>query len=297
MHQRVAGVRTPVVAGRPGLAIYRSEPRWTGEVRFLPENLIEPLRVRKPQRWFVNSMSDLFHEKLPFEQIAAAFGIMAAAPRHTFQVLTKRPERMQEWFEWVARYGRAASPGAVVRSAAETVLREQVESGAIKEPWGRRGDLDKILPFSHRWPLPNVILGVTAEDQQRADERVPVLIATPATRRFISVEPQLEAVDLSRYLMAIDAQECGLDDDPLAAGLLQQAMYEGNASAPVLIHQVICGAESGPGARPFDDDWARALRDQCAKADVAFFLKQRLERGHKVSLPMLDGRQHVEQPR
>lgn len=183
-----------------GLArIGKNGPRWTGKVRLIQDVLEEPLRWKKPRRVFVNSMSDLFHENLTDTEIGKMFGVMAVARRHTFQVLTKRPNRMQSWF----------SPRAPI--------------------------------------IPNVWLGVSVEDQQRADERIPLLLATPAAVRFVSYEPALGPVDLRPYLYG--------DVTPH-------------------LDWVIVGGESGPGARPFDVAWARDVVAQCRAAGVACFTKQ-----------------------
>lgn len=231
----------------------RGLPKWTGEVRFVAEHLADPLRWKRPRRIFVNSMSDLFHEKLLSEEIAAIFGVMAAAPRHTFQVLTKRPERMREWFEWAAtatcRDGRHAGPAAAcLDEAAFTLSVDGLFPDAIA-----KADHDT-------WPLPNVILGVTAEDQQRWNERVPVLLDTPAALRMVSVEPQLEMVR-SDVTWAPDTFIAPIDALKAAPGL------------PV-IDWIITGGESGPGARAYDLAWARALKGQCETSGTAFFMKQ-----------------------
>lgn len=204
---------------------------WSGRVRFVPNALGEPLRWRKPRRVFVNSMSDLFHESLSNEQVAAVFGVMAACPQHTFQVLTKRAERMREWFEWLA-----------FDCCDENGPPEPVVCGIHAA--NHCADVDHLgLPAT--WPLFNVWLGVSAEDQKRADERVPHLLATPAVVRFVSVEPQVGHVDLSAFL----SHEIGLD-------------------------WAIIGGESGSRARLFDIAWARQLKEQCTDAGVAFFMKQ-----------------------
>jgi protein gp37 len=259
--------------GQPyhGLAVMgEHRPRWTGEVRLVPEHLADPLRWRRPRRVFVNSMSDLFHEKLANEEIAAVFGVMAAAQAHTFQVLTKRPERMREWFEWVVSVG----PSAHVLGAARGVRWYAWDRlGSFRHPLGY-DDTAAVSPSwsgeapSWPWPLPNVWLGVTAEDQRRADERLPLLLQTPAAVRFVSVEPQLEHVFFQREWIGADR-----------------------------VYWVIGGAESGPGARPFNEAWARSLRDQCQAFGAAFFYKQTVVAGRKVSTPDLDGRRWVEFPR
>lgn len=136
-----------------------------------------------------------------------------------------------------------------------------------------------MIPWE--WPLPNVVLMVSAENQEQADKRLPHLMATPAAVRGVSVEPMLGPVDLYRFLRWTQ-----VDDGP----------WPRSKIVPRL-DWVIAGSESGHGARPMNEDWVRSLRDQCAAAGVAFMYKQRLERGRKVSLPLLDGVQHAEMPR
>lgn len=231
----------------------RKEARWTGKVLTLPEKLNEPLRWRKPQRIFVNSMSDLFHEDVPDEFIAAVFGVMAACPQHTFQCLTKRPERMRAWFE------RASGSPADVLSAALTRHYDDDFACAVANyvnGWSRwRNMTDDGNPLDgsmRRWPLPNVHLGVSVEDQQRANERIPLLLETPAAVRFLSMEPLLGPVDLA-YAAFNGADSLG--------------SLEG-------LHWVIVGGESGPGARPCHVDWIRSIVKQCRAAGVPVFVKQ-----------------------
>jgi protein gp37 len=223
--------------GQPyeGLALRKaSGPAWTGEVRFVPEHLGDPLRWQRPRRVFVNSMSDLFHEKVTNEQIAAIFGVMAASPQHTFQVLTKRPERMVEWFKWVASRELPLrtlkhSPMIVCALEAQEILGAQ---------WTTK------LP--RLWPLPNVWMGVSCENQKAANERVPLLLQTPAAVRFVSAEPLLGPIDFTR---PAEIEERALD-------------------------WVIVGGESGPGARPCDVAWIRSIAEQCQEAGTACFVKQ-----------------------
>lgn len=257
------------------------EQRRTDVAPFLDTvKLAEVLRRRKPTTYFWCDMTDMFGEWVPDEWIASCFGVMAATPQHTHQVLTKRAKRMREWFEWIGSrhtgtlFGSAGAFGVDV------------------------GPLNGIT-----WPLPNTWLGVSAEDQQRADERIPYLLETPAAVRFVSAEPLLGPIDFTRLGVS------RMPGDPPGPGeLLSVDALEGTVStlqmartvhtAPVAcIDWLIAGAESGPGARPMQDDWVRSLRDQCANAGVAFFLKQKLnERGHKVSLPLLDGVRHDAMP-
>lgn len=264
-----------------------SGPRWTGKARFVGEHLADPLRWQRPRRIFVDSTSDLFFEAFTNEQIAAVFGVMAAARQHTFQVLTKRPERAVEWFKWAER--------ADIAKHAIEALRGYVETGC-----GSAFDPDA-------WPLPNVWLGVSVEDQRRADERIPLLLQAPGAVRFLSMEPLLGQVDLSEWMApmstcgscnAVHAGEpdvcpsCGRDDLITTWGaqehedLLSGARYapspeelragvwsDGILTRPQ-IDWVICGGESGHGARPMHPAWARSLRDQCAEAGVPFLFKQ-----------------------
>ena len=222
----------------------------------IPEHLADPLRWRKPRRIFVNSMSDLFHESLSNEQIAQVFGVMAKAYWHTFQVLTKRPERAVEWFEWAAG-GRHVWPAAQLHPWPDWALRE-VNRGA--------GDVG--------WPLRHVWIGASVENQATADERIPHLLRVPAAVRFLSCEPLLSAVDL------LTPTFNGAD----------------SFSAMADIHWVIAGTESGPRRRPADMAWLRDLRDQCVGARTPFFLKQMEVDGRVAHAPELDGRQWSEFP-
>jgi protein gp37 len=220
-------------------------PRWTGAMRLALSKLDEPTRWRKPRRVFVNSMSDLFHESLTHEQIAAVFGVMAQCPQHVFQVLTKRSGRMRGWFEWVEgkqdeRPEFSPPPDHIVTTCA-------VNLGA---------QIDQIV---RPWPLPNVWLGVSVENQEYADERIPDLLTTPAAVRFVSYEPAIGPVDFFAFL------KTELRDQSLE-GL-------GTRDMPGL-DWIICGGESGPGARPFNAAWARQTMAQCRDAGVACFVKQ-----------------------
>jgi protein gp37 len=221
------------------------------DVAVHPERLDQPLRWIEPRRIFVNSMSDLFHEAVPDELIDRVFGVMALAPRHTFQILTKRPERMRDY------------------------LRRH-DLHRLDPIWTAMWGLRTHAMRPDHWPLHNVWLGVSVEDQHAADERIPLLQRTPAAVRWISAEPLLGSLDLSPWLTCLDVETAGLVDDPLAATLLGNAMRTGNAAGPRLktIDWVVVGGESGPNARPMSPDWARLLRDQCAAAGVPFLFKQ-----------------------
>lgn len=242
-HCYAAGVaRRGMQPAHVGLVNQRGH--WTGEVRLLHERLAEPLHWRKPRRVFVCSMSDLFHDDVPDDFIDRVFAVMALAPQHTFQVLTKRPDRMRKWFDPI---------GGVMR-------RDFVGVHAA------RGS-SRMPPFD--WPLFNVWLGVSCEDQQRADERIPLLLQTPAAVRFVSAEPLLGPVDLR--LTAGKTCTCtGSCRGRAGLGIgWRCALDEGKR-----IDWVIVGGESGPGARPCNVAWIRSIVEQCRGASVPVFVKQ-----------------------
>ena len=199
------------------------------QIQFHPERLQQPLKWRKPQRIFVNSMSDLFHPEVTFEQLFEIASAMLATPQHTYQVLTKRPERLPLWVSVIKQL-------------------QNVCNGSMVNP-------PRINP------LPNVWLGVSIENQKAADTRIPLLMQTPASVRFLSCEPLLEAVNLDKFLV------------------LENGWHKGNAE--LVRHMdhicrawVIAGGESGPGARPCHLPWITSIVEQCKSAKVPCFVKQ-----------------------
>jgi protein gp37 len=257
-----AGLTKPSKAG----------PVWTGRVNLAPDHILtKPLSWRKPKRIFVNSMSDLFHEAVPDEWIDRVFAVMALAPQHQFLLLTKRPLRMQNYTR------NPATPGRIARALVDMMIAGKLPKHAVTDdswPVQSEGDID--LPddiFLRQWPLSNCWKGVSVEDQPRADERIPILLDTPAAVRWISAEPLLEALDLRVYM-----------PNALWSNLASWKQPE--------LDWIVAGAESGPGARPCDLEWIRSLRDQCASSGAPFFWKQHVENGRKISLPMLDGVTH-----
>lgn len=221
--------------------------RWTGKIRLVPEKLDEPLRKRKPRRIFVDSMGDLFHEGVPDEFIDKVFAISSLAPQHTLQVLTKRGERMRDYFASPYRF-------AFIEGEAQAIYAKR--TGEDPSMWLAVQD------------LPNVQLGVSVEDQKTADERIPLLLQTPAAVRFVSLEPLLERIELRRRTWWT------ADGTRHTAG----PHLEG-------IHWAIVGGESGPGARPCDVEWIRYLVRQCREAKVPVFVKQM---GSQPVLPVED---------
>lgn len=268
------------------------QARWNGTLKFVGNHLADPIKWRKPKRIFVNSMSDLFHAAVSDEHIAAVFGVMAACPQHTFIILTKRSKRMREWFAWIANQPTGLStirksPRLVSRLEADKIL----NPGNIGRPLGTESQ-------PHQWPLPNVWIGVSVENQPAADERIPDLLATPAALRLLSCEPLLDEVDLH----AIQIPD---EDRGLRFSALQHQHDDRYGQSDRVIDWVIAGCESGPGARRCEVEWLRSLRDQCGSASVPFFLKQahfgpgigmvpgtKRAKGGIYKLPSLDGKQH-----
>ena len=254
---------TDIAAGRdPGRKRHYIEAideagRWTGKLIPVPEALDDPRRWRKPRRVFVNSMSDLFHESVPFDFVDRVFQTMAGCPQHTFQILTKRAARMAGYF-------------LTTRPTVKTTC------GA--------------------WPLPNVWLGTSVEDQQRADERIPWLLKCPAAVRFLSCEPLLGPLDLWKWLVPggradWQCQKCGgffagRGDCPHchAGPIYSSGSHVANKRDPLNrftghrngqpLDWVIVGGESGHDARPCDIAWSRWIVGQCKHARTRCFVKQ-----------------------
>lgn len=203
--------------------------------------LSQPLSWKKPKKIFVCPRADLFHDDVPDSFIDRAFAVMALAPQHTFQVLTKRSRRMQEY---MSGGGRAAAVFDLMRNSELGYMANQA----------------KLPPQS--WPLPNVWLGVSVEDQAAANERIPLLLKTPAAVRWISAEPLLGPVSL-RWLAAFPENSPNTATNP-----------SGRTDGLRRLDWVVVGGESGQKARPMSPDWARGLRKQCADSGVPFYFKQ-----------------------
>lgn len=211
-----------------------------------PARLSEPLRWRTPQVVAVGFMGDLFHPDLFTQVIAAAFGVMAATPQHTYLLLTKRPVQAKRFFEELAEVARNTGRAIDTQLQVSAEVFVDLPKHAVKGSY-----------LSFPWPLPNVWLGVSAEDQATADERLRVLRRLPAAHRWLSLEPQLGAVDLSYHLN-------------LHSGTVPSESCRS-------LDWVVQGCESGALRRPFGLAWARKTRDQCRAVGVPYYLKQRSE--------------------
>jgi len=206
-----------------------------GEVSWFADRLEQPLHWRKPQRIFVGNMTDIFHPDVKQNWLNLIFHVMAHSPQHTFMLCTKRPDRMEQYINGVINSGMTWREGLTGR------------------------------------PLPNVWIGTTIWDQPSADERIPILLRTPAAKHYVSYEPALGPVDGRKYMRPRQQFFNAIAD--VCANILGEPVPSVDAGEPGL-DWVICGGENGPGARPMHPDWPRSLRDQCQAAGVPFFFKQ-----------------------
>lgn len=214
---------------------------WTGEVFIHQSVLSKPISWKKPRMIFVNSMSDTFHEKVPFEFIDAIMKVAGICQQHIFLILTKRPERMAKYFQ-----------ERQIRRAQFRMVTKMAKGG---------------ISVSNVDVLPNVWLGTTIENQEQADKRIPHLLKCPSAVRFVSCEPLLGNIDLTKIWE--NNADVWIDSLRGKHGLAYPLQGKNNR-----IDWVIAGGESGHHARPMHPDWARSLRDQCQSAGVPFFFKQ-----------------------
>ena len=255
----------------------RMQPRFGNPVRFAAQDadkvelfldlkmLTQPLRWKRPRTIFVCSMTDLFLESVPNEWIQVIFGVMLMSPHHRFQVLTKRADRMRSFMTWLTEF----------KSTSACVAELLVWQLDVAKQWPLTAER-AIAVGKLGSPPSNIWLGVSAEDQKRAEERIPVLLDTPAAVRFVSLEPLLGGIDLTRLEMAPDQYR---GQRGYRAGIRVDALRNKHVESGVLrglggLDWVIVGGESGKGARPMHPDWARSLRDQCLSASVPFHFKQ-----------------------
>jgi len=230
--------------------------RWNGRTALVESALDWPLHRHKPKRIFICSMGDLFHEPVPDEWIDRVIAIIALCPQHEFVLLTKRVERMHDYI-------------------------------------CDRVDRAQMTTQQHLWPLPNLTIGTSAGTQAELDDRVPLVLATPAARRIVSLEPLLEAVDLRRHIGGSDGDidenrpggsccRCGCEWE--ADGRLNRDVaHQCPEGFGPRLNGVICGPETGPGRRPCDPAWIRAVVEQCRDAGVAVFVKAFPMPGNRIS--------------
>ena len=227
---RLAGTRMKHHPSRAGLTQEsKAGPVWTGEVRLNETALLDPLKWKRPRRIFWNAHGDTFHDAVPDAWIDRVFAVCALTPQHTHMILTKRSERMRQYVTGGGMINRKMAIWRAMYGEASTRVASEVLDGWYGGP------------SAAQWPLRNVWLGVSVEDQTRADERREDLRYTPAAIKFVSYEPALGPVDWSGW---------------------------------GFVDQIIGGGESGPKARPAHPQWFRGTRDWCADNGVAYFHKQ-----------------------
>jgi len=232
-----------------------------GQVQTMPARISTPYRWKKPRRIFVNSVSDLFHEQVPFSFIAEVFGTMGLANWHTYQVLTKRPERALQFVLWYQ---------------ARSVV----------------GGVKVVPPLTFETVFQHVHLGVSVEDQRAADQRIPLLLAAPFAVRWLSCEPLLGHLDLSPWIFDWEAR---VMERYQGRECLSWEEAKARVERPG-VHWIVAGGESGRGYRPLNLDHARSLRDQCVAAGVPFLFKQVGGNTPKAGGRVLDGREWNEFP-
>ena len=292
---RVGHFCVKVSAGCQGCYAERLQKRFGNRIRYAAQDrdkvdlfldekvLTQPLRWRKPRVVFPCSMTDLFGEWVSDDDLHRAFAVMSLTPRHTYKVLTKRPERMRDFIN--------NDPRDAINAAAGTLMH-----------WD-------AMPQRDDWPMHNVQLFVSVEDQPSADARVPLLLDTPAAVRGVSYEPALGPVDFTPWLPGCYecglscgrrlgqrpdrerctecGEECGPETEPVISEGCPKCSGELEAVCPDCGHymvyqhpdtpyldQVIAGGQSGPEAEPSHPAWFRQARDQCVAAGVPFFFKQ-----------------------
>ncbi|MGY1548318.1 DUF5131 family protein [Streptomyces sp. MN6] len=224
---------------------------WSGKLNLLDDRLDKPYRWKKPRRVFVNSTSDLFHDQVPDLYLTRIFEVMEANPQHTFMILTKRHARMRSFLK--RRHQQRLDYAAKWNN--------HPDEGKRNCPAARDARARAVPPA-------NIWVGVSVENQEWANTRIPVLLDTPAAVRFLSCEPLLGPVDLKQAVRVMGSERGhGLTASFVHAGGCCERKFHG-------IDWVIVGGESGPRARPMHVDWARSLRDQCAGAGIPFFFKQ-----------------------
>lgn len=285
--------------------------KWSREGRLALHKLADPLRWRDPSTVFVNSMSDLFWDKFTNEEIAAVFGVMAACPQHVFIIATKRARRMREWFAWINPVGRDLLERLKNGGSLPPPPRLLIQNAALKAlpsgpPWGI-----PARPGDHAWPLPNVWLLVSVENQEMANERIPALLQTPAAVRGISAEPLLGPLNLTLHGSQISGWDEDWKYDTLRGAEWASPHSEVEDGSSAKLDWVITGCESGPAGdvRETQTGWFRSLRRQCQEARVPFFFKQGkvtmegiggdwgdLRPGRIAEPPRLDGEYHQEWP-
>jgi len=256
--------------------IVNGQPVWSGKIMWHGPALLKPLQWKKPRAIFVNSMGDLFHESVPDELIHKVFAVATMCQHHKFIILTKRAHRMRQYIE------NGLFAGVTLKG---------INKAVHSDDFTKFKEHRQLWPFTFQWPLPNVWLGVSVEDQKRAEERIPHLLSTPAKVRFLSCEPLIGPVELKNWL-PVDlyyncfCEHCGrVGSSEFFDFQLNVEYGDGDIICPDCnkatlanelpgIDWVIAGGESGPGARAPHPEWFKRMQRLCNRAKVPFFFKQ-----------------------
>jgi protein gp37 len=266
------------------------------DVRCHPEELDTPLRWKKPRRIFVPSMGDLFHPDVPDDFVAAVFGVIAVGGAaeygmpanpfglrwngkhyiegsgygpHTFMVLSKRPERARQLLK-SPRFRKE------VAASAYKFAHNRTDAGYLAHQIGQQSESGRCYPPGRMWPLSNLWLGVSCEDQVTADERIPILLDTPAAHRFLSLEPLIAPIDLRAYTGSMwRCKYCGERNGSWSGSANCVGCRKRNwPPGKYQVDHVIVGAESGLKRRPCNIEWIRSIVEHCEDAGIPVFVKQ-----------------------
>ena len=246
---------------------------WNGEIYYDESVLDKPLHWKKPRRIFVCSMGDLCHTNVPFEFIDKVVARVALCPQHDFQFLTKRPDRMLEYFNAVLTHKVYCE-----NTTNEGNTRTRIRHEALEILHKRQQTCKKAYNmWDGRWPLRNLWLGTSISTQADADENIPHLLPIPATVRFVSAEPLLGPIDLTDVHEKIGLS-CDVINDATEDAAKFNRVYGKHLDKPYVpdptVNWLIIGCESGKNRRPCKIEWVRDLVNQCDAAGVAVYIKQ-----------------------
>lgn len=231
----------------PYHGVINDQGNWNGKVEWRHTSF-HPLRTKSPKTIFVCSMGDLFHQSVPFEWVDEILRVIYITPYHHYMILTKRSDRMKEYFDGISTPGTSATASVRMWNNAKYHYDSGMHGMHMQYLQGK--------------PLDNLALGVSAETQERADNRIPILIQTPSTKHFVSIEPMIGEINLNAdFLTAM-------------LGRYPFVLEKKHRTTIIdLLDLVICGGETGSKGRTMSPDWVRSLRDQCSDAGVPFHFK------------------------
>lgn len=257
---------------------------WTGNIGVDPDEFLKPFTWKKPRRIFVCDMGDVFYIHVPFDLIDKLMSVIALLPQHTFLILTKRPGIMKKYFD-------TDKEKLIERWADQTYelgVSDNKDDTDAPACWvNNRLDTE--------WPMKNLWLGVTCENQNMANYRIPILLHTPASKRFVSYEPALGPIDFTRITTL---EFCGTKVYHSLHGMSYfQDIDDSSSDTPCnKLDWIIMGAESGPKRREMNIEWAETVKNQCERHNIPFFFKQKFIGRKKIEMPILSGKVYDQIP-